>query len=74
SPKRKDDYDDYEDDEYEDEEEDVKVYSKKPARTSRRSAEDDWEAEEDLQPRPARKAPSQDIDLDDDFSFDFIKK
>ncbi len=77
SPKRKDDYDDYgdyEDEDYEDEEEDVKVYSKKPERTSRRSAEDDWEAEEDLQPRPARKAPSQDIDLDDDFSFDFIKK
>lgn len=78
SPKRKDDYDDYDDDYdddgYEDEEEDVKVYSKKPARTSRRSAEDDWEAEEDLQPRPSRKAPSQDIDLDDDFSFDFIKK
>ena len=76
------DYDDYDDDDYDDdyddddEMEDVKVYNKKTDR--RRLAP----APAQMQPRmqrqdqlaPRKKAPSQDIDLDDDFSFDFIKR
>ncbi len=57
-----DDDDDYEDD---DDGEDVKVYKK---------AERKQPAAPQEQLRPRKKAPSQDIDLDDDFSFDFIKR
>ena len=79
------DYDDYDDDDYddyddEDEVEDVKVYNRKPDR--RRMAPAQPQPQMQHQPMrqapdqlgPRRKAPSQDIDLDDDFSFDFIKK
>lgn len=64
-----DDYDDdYDDDYYDDDDgEDVKVYKKSDRRREAQVA-----PREQLAPR--RKAPSQDIDLDDDFSFDFIKR
>ena len=65
-----DDEDDYDDDDYDDDYddgEDVKVYNKRVdrGRTAPSPAS---------QPAARRKAPSQDIDLDDDFSFDFIKR
>ena len=66
-----DDYDDEYDDDYddydEDDGEDVKVYKK-----TERGGAAPAPAQEQLKPR--KKAPSQDIDLDDDFSFDFIKR
>ena len=76
--RRNKDYDDdYYDDYDDEEEEDVKVYDKAPKRSQRRAAEpedDYFGAEPDPGLQPRRKAPAQDIDLDDDFSFDFIKK
>ncbi|HBB59728.1 MAG TPA: hypothetical protein DCZ52_05550 [Lachnospiraceae bacterium] len=75
--RRNKDYDDDYYDDYDDEEEDVKVYDKAPKRSQRRAAEpedDYFGAEPDPGLQPRRKAPAQDIDLDDDFSFDFIKK
>ncbi len=78
-----DDYDDYGYDDYEDndEPEDVKVYDKSSRKnngfTAEVSNEVDWSDIGSLsagEPEVPKKAPSQDIDLDDDFSFDFIKR
>ena len=77
-----DDYDDYDDDDYDDfddddDVEDVKVYNRKPDRRRLAPAQpmQRQPMRQDMgQPMQRRKAPSQDIDLDDDFSFDFIKK
>ncbi len=82
-----DDYDDYgyddEEDDYDDydEPEDVKVYDRSSKKndgfTAQVSNDVDWSDLGNMSapdPGPAKppKAPSQDIDLDDDFSFDFI--
>ena len=72
----RDDYDDYDDDDYDDDDdddEDVKVYNRKSELT-RREAPVKTATEDRVQPAPKKRAPSQDIDLDDDFSFDFIKR
>ena len=68
-----DDYDDYDED---DDVEDVKVYNRKPDRRRLAPAQPQHQPVRQApgQLGARRKAPSQDIDLDDDFSFDFIKK
>lgn len=77
------DFDDYDDDDFDDFDddddiEDVKVYNRKPDRRRLAPAQpaqrQSMRGGMDQQPMQRRRTPSQDIDLDDDFSFDFIKK
>ena len=77
---RNNDFDDYDDDDDfdddfddDDDMEDVKVYNKRPDRRRLAPSQPQMQRRPDS-PGPRRKAPSQDIDLDDDFSFDFIKR
>ena len=75
-----DDDDDYDDDDYDDDDddgEDVKVYNKKPERRMAPAGQQMQGQQMQAQGQqlaPRQKTPSQDIDLDDDFSFDFIKR
>ena len=66
-----DDYDDYDD---EDDMEDVKVYKKPDRRRLAPAQQPQRQMQSQSQMGVRRQAPSQDIDLDDDFSFDFIKR